>query len=701
LARSDFAEEAQFVRQAYQTLDRLKAKLEGEIKEALALPKGGTHQSRLERDIYVEGTLKRLAQLDIGDHALVFGRIDFNELSGTGGSYHIGRLSLSDEGGDPMVVDWRAPVAEGFYRATARDPMGLSGRWHLAIADRELTRLEYEPLDSVSGESLPPAALLAALERPRSREMSDMVATIQAEQDELIRRPISRVLVVEGSPGTGKTAVALHRAAYLAYTYRWRFERQGMLVVGPSPSFVAYVSSVLPSLGESGVEVRSFAGIRPVKRLRSEDDSRAAKVKGDLRMVKVLRKAIRDRERPLRDPVEVPFGAKVLVIDRELSKRAVEFARRQKGPHNRKAVLVEQQLAMALARNYQKKSRTNDVYAGTNVVPLFEDQMIGAIDPDETEEEVLADLAGQLRKTTQFRRAMARIWPKLTAEQALCDLFSYKALLRSAASKVLSDDEIDVVWWQKPAEPDVAEFAPSDTALLDELDVLLDGEAPQRHAHLVVDEAQDLSPMAARSLARRVSGSSITLLGDLAQATGPFAEREWDQILAPMGIKTFDKVTLSLNYRSPRGIAEVAARLRSLLRQRSRSEGLLRESAGEVTREVVPASQLISRCCFWVEHELAAVEGSVAVVLPAGLLRLSPGGIDAICNFSRNSNRVWMSDVYGVKGMEFDSVVIANAGSLGDGADLVRSLYVGVTRATQHLRLLFADSIPEILESVF
>src|SRR5579884_1006537 len=355
------------VDRAYQRLDQLRSDTEERLRSVLDQGRGGTHQFREERDVIVRTSLARLDQLDIGDQALCFGRIDRLAEGADGAgptveSFHIGRLGISGEDLEPLVVDWRAPVAEPFYRATGREPMGLVLRRHLAAQGRRVLGIEDErfarpatvgvPADgggpgtgnghgNGSGPAITeelevggPGALLAAVEGARTGHMRDIVATIQREQDEIIRSPLPGVLVVQGGPGTGKTAVALHRAAYLLYTHRFPLERQGVLVVGPNPLFLRYIEQVLPSLGESGVTLTTITGLVRGLAPRAEEPTEVARLKGDARMARVLSNAVRSRQRPLRHTAEIPYGAGVLRLTPELSASVVAAARRRPGTHN-------------------------------------------------------------------------------------------------------------------------------------------------------------------------------------------------------------------------------------------------------------------------------------------------------------------------------------------------------------------------------
>src|SRR6188472_839349 len=349
----ELADEQAYVDHAYECLERSKASA-WRLRTLTEPDLGGTFQARFERNAFDEALLKRLTDLDLGDAALVFGRIDrYAETPATTESFHIGRLAVADEQSEPVVVDWRAPVAEPFYRATGREPMGLVRRRHFVVEGRSVLGLEDELFgaghlgvghDEGLDGALPSApgdgpqlrgysTLLAALERGRTGTLGDIVATIQAEQDEIIRSNQAGVLVVQGGPGTGKTVVALHRAAYLLYTYRFPLEDQGVLVIGPNRVFLRYIERVLPSLGEAGVEQVVLADLVPDVRFAGAggpaEPALTAQVKGDARMSAVIDKAVRDRQRPLRADLRVPFRTGYVRLAAEESARIVKAARRR------------------------------------------------------------------------------------------------------------------------------------------------------------------------------------------------------------------------------------------------------------------------------------------------------------------------------------------------------------------------------------
>ena len=430
----DLAEEQAYIDHAYGCLEtsRTDAWKLRNIHEGTL---GGTVQARYERDVFDETLVNRLTQLDLGDAALVFGRIDRHRdpvagepLTGEPGvveSFHIGRLAVADDNREPVVVDWRAPVAEPFYRATGREPMGLARRRHFAVQGRNLLGIEDElfgdghlgvgqedDIEAKPGAGLRGySTLLAVLERGRTGQLGDIVATIQGEQDEIIRSPQAGVLVVQGGPGTGKTVVALHRAAYLLYTFRFPLEDQGVLVIGPNRVFLRYIERVLPSLGEAGVEQVVLADLVHDVTWGGHDEPLTARTKGDLRMAMVIDKAVTDRERPLREDLVVGFRTGYLRLREQETTRIVRAAQRRFRRHNAARRWVEGEVWASMAATWRD----------------------GEVTPAQVKEGV--------RHMPEVRRALERMWPVLTPADLLHDLFGSKALLKLAAGSQLSEDE--------------------------------------------------------------------------------------------------------------------------------------------------------------------------------------------------------------------------------------------------------------------
>ena len=411
MTHPEIAAEQAHIDRAHLLLDQARDRAR-KLRGMVEVGRGGTTQARYERDV-IEGSVQnRLGQLQLGSASLIFGRIDLESRD----RFHIGRLAVADERQEPVVVDWRAPIAEPFYRATGRDPMGLVRRRHFASRGRELLDLEDElfDLDLLDEGFQGHGALLAALDQNRDGQLRDIVATIQGEQDEIIRDPLKGMLIVQGGPGTGKTVVALHRAACLLYTYRFPLEGQGVLVVGPNRLFLRYIEQVLPSLGEAGVHLTVladlFSDIFADTRVTLPDPSDSAAVKGKERMVSVIAGAIRDRERPLRDDLVVGFGLSRLRISVSQSRAIVREARRRYRRHNAGRRFVENEFFSTLALSHHSQP-----------------------DPE--------NVRHQLRRDPRVVEALERMWPVLTPAQLLRDLFGSKALISSAASEHLSEED--------------------------------------------------------------------------------------------------------------------------------------------------------------------------------------------------------------------------------------------------------------------
>ena len=367
----ELASEQAYITFAYDCLERMRGAAR-QLQYIVETGPGGTHQARFERDVAEDQALIRLTRLQLGAESLIFGRIDRLATDGSTTEQHtepteperfyIGRLPVSDAEQNPIVIDWRAPVAEAFYRATGRNPLGLERRRHFATEAENLLSIDdevftVERLTRDGGQGLVGSgALLAALGKARTGHMRDIVATIQSEQDEIIRAELPGVLVVQGGPGTGKTAVALHRASYLLYTHRFPLERQGVLVVGPNRLFLAYIEQVLPSLGEAGVEMAVLADLVDHVRVEGRDTEPVARIKGDLRMVSILAKAVRDRQRVLRNDVRIGYGLRSLWLTVEQSEHIVREARRRFRTHNGARRFVETEVFAALAAGQDRKS---------------------------------------------------------------------------------------------------------------------------------------------------------------------------------------------------------------------------------------------------------------------------------------------------------------------------------------------------------
>jgi DNA helicase IV len=686
-------------------IDRSYERLEATRREALALQdtlqvgRGGTEQARWEREVFQENIASRLSSLHLGDTTLVFGRIDRTPEAGDD-TYYIGRAAVSDVDQEPLVVDWRAPIAEPFYRAAGTDPMGLKRRRHFATRGRTLVGIEDElfgDIDSLATEGddgrlrlQGEGALIAALETARRGHLTDIVATIQAEQDEIIRSPLPGVLVVQGGPGTGKTVVALHRAAYLMYTHRFPLEGQGILVVGPNRLFLGYIERVLPSLGEAGVELAVLDDLVDERPVQGFDSATTARIKGDDRMVELLRKAVRDRERGLRGDLRVGYGLQTLRVPVEVTRRIVKDARRRFRSHNPGRRFVEQQLFHALAASSR--------------MPV-------------TVEEV----SGRLHKNAEVRAALEWMWPVLTPGQLLTDLYGSKALLRSAAADSVSAEEQAALFRPRRPVQDVV-WTLDDVPLLDEARVLLGrrpGSKPDGHGlhpdetrtfgHLVVDEAQDLSPMQLRMIGRRSLNGSITMVGDIAQATGAWAHDDWKSVLSYLPVPNrheprFEELTVG--YRLPAATTTLATRVLAVAAPRLTPPRSVRQGGDPPAIIGVPwDGDLGASVAAAAQDELEAIEdGSVAVIAPASLVdEVSAGLAAAGIEHGRATragleHRVTVVPVRLVKGLELDSaVVVEPAAIVEEEAQGLRALYVALTRATKRLALVHARPLPDAL----
>jgi DNA helicase IV len=764
----ELASEQAYVDAAYARLEAMRAAAERVRAAYSDVRAGGTHQARLERDIAWNVTQRRLSDLDIGDAPLMFGRLDMEDRS----RWYVGRIAVEDAEHTPLVVDWRAPVSEPFYRATAVEPMNVVRRRHLiSRKGRELVGLDDEVFDqqAIDDAGLPIAgegALLAALERNRTGRMGDIVATIQAEQDEAIRAEVAGPLVVGGGPGTGKTAVALHRAAYLLYTFRRRLGAQGVLLVGPSPVFLRYIEHVLPSLGEQDVQLSTIAGLRPSVRVRGSDPDRTMALKGDARMAQVIERAIRDRERPVRDDFTILLDGLQVRVRRRETARVVEGVQRRRGKHNelrpqltqRFLDLLISRYKTAAIRSYQRRS---DDLAAPNVTSIFDRDntmdasVAGALVrgealPEGWEQEMRA----RLRARPEVREALDRMWPILSGAELINDLFGFAALVRSAASGVLDDDEQAAL--HRARARDIADVAwtEDDVALIDEADARLgpvdaarprarrtrsmDEEIdqasrvidelglqgytdaatlarrngatssngaesrsePRTFGHVLVDEAQDLTSMQWRMLARRCPSGSMTLVGDPGQASRPGALASWSDALAHLPQHTAARfVTLTINYRTPAEVMEVAARLLAVAAPTVEPSRSVRSTDEQPRFVATSPDRLVEETTKYARAALDRT-GTLAVIAPAALhaeiiSRLVD--VDASSEASEALDAaVAVLEPEEAKGLEFDHVVVVEPAALitPDRAGL-RLLYVTITRTTKSLTVVHAQPLPE------
>jgi DNA helicase IV len=615
---------------------------------------------------------RRIAELaDNPDIPLFFGRLDFGERSAEHESqrYHIGRRHVTDDAGEPMVLDWRAPISRAFYRASARDPQGVAIRRRFGFAGGELTSFEDEHLDR--GEELGTASriLTDEIERPRVGPMRDIVATIQPEQDELVRAELDESICVQGAPGTGKTAVGLHRAAYLLYLHRERLKRAGVLIVGPNRAFLHYIAAVLPALGELDVRQATVddlvtGGLDGTGRraVRCVDPLAAAIVKQDGRMATVLAQALYGRIGKPTEPLMVPDGSYRWRISTDALRRVVDDVRREAPPYGTGRERVRARVVALLQRQAEYAS-------GDSPGEAWQRRM------------------GRSRPVTGFLDA---VWPAVTPEQLVYDV------LVDPPDTVLTPAERDEIRWVKPPRsPRAARWTAADAVLIDEAAGLIE-RAPS-FGHVVVDEAQDLSPMQCRAIARRSEHGSITLLGDLAQGTAPWAARDWRETLAHLGKPDARVVPLRTGFRVPEVVLELANRLLPALSVDVPEAVSLRHDGALAVHRVEDLEKAtVAAVRAALDHD-----GSIGVIAadPAvpglaealGAAGLAAGGPD-------DDQRVTVLPATLAKGLEYDHVIVV------EPADIVAAeprglhrLYVVLTRAVSRLDVLHRQPLPSPL----
>lgn len=745
--QSELEHEQHVVDDRYIRLDALRQQARDRLAAVRRAGPSGSPQNRSERDSFATLYEDRLAQLEAVEDRLVFGRLDLRDDE----TIYVGRIGLTNDAHASVLTDWRAPAAQAFYRATAAHPDGVIRRRHLVTRRRDVTALEDELLDlnaptdgtSLSGEG----ALLAAMSAGRTGHMGDIVATIQAEQDTIIRSPLDGVLVVQGGPGTGKTAVALHRAAYLLYAHRRLLERSGVLMVGPSPSFLRYIDRVLPSLGETGVVSTTIADLLPGVRATGTDSPATTEVKGRALMSRVVHRAVQRRERiPARDQALRVEGHDVVIRRRDIRESIVRARRTQK-PHNEARRTFVREMLQRLT------DQVGD-HLGERLV-----------------DEDRAVMMDDLRHNKDVRIALNLSWLPMTPQWLLEDLFSKPHRLAELAPE-LSDADLATL-----LRPKGSAWTEADVPLLDEAAELLGdddqvardaqrAEAAERSArieyaremlassgagdglvdaetladrfsaggsrlttaeraaqdrrwtygHIVVDEAQELSAMAWRMLARRCPTRSFTVVGDIAQTSSPAGTRDWVRALEPSFGRSVRVEELTVNYRTPTTVADAAQRaaraaglpVSTLTSARDVEESLkivAAQSTSSLHRHTI--DQVVATCTAFLEGDGA---GRVAVVaVPdtlAGLRRdipttlasvLGSDSAESVLSGGGDAQLVFLEPTE-TKGLEFDAVVLHEPAEIAQGHSGASDLYVALTRPTQRLVIVHMQPLPPGIE---
>ena len=741
-ATTPVAEEQEFVDRAYSRLDQLRSQYREQRQKIDANHGVGNAQGWTERDALATHFAELSSRLDNVEERLVFGRLDMKDHA----THYIARISLLDEHSSPLLVDWRAPISAPFYQATAQEPLGVVRRRHIATRARTVTSVEDELLDvdqaqhqglTLQGEG----ALISALSSARSGRMGDIVATIQSEQDRVIRASDRGILVVQGGPGTGKTAVALHRAAYLLYTQREKLERSGVLIIGPSRTFLRYIEQVLPSLGESGVVQMTIGDIVPGLSAQDDDPVDIAAIKGRAAFSRILREAVRLIPRlPDRDQVLQVWNRHVTLRVKDVQE-SLSRARRSGRPHN----VARESFAMGLM----------ELLAGRLIVEAGDASSTADIDPDD-----LRTWMSEIRDSVDARRAINLAWMPTQAPAFLRKLWSRPDLLAQANRKAgtpLSVEDLSLLY-RAQDEP----LTISDIPLIDELEELLGTldlasaqkrraeeqrekeereranealkatglgggivtadmlmrqtqEAPSlrplaeraradrswTYGHIVIDEAQDLSPMAWRCLLRRCPSRSMTVVGDLDQKRGHRRPNSWKQALGPAARAFSEEFVLSISYRTPRALTRIA---QAVMAQHGTPVLYPMEAVRDVPdcyqvshthkdtlKECV--SQVVSTMEERLDREEGEGKGRICVIVPdaqAQLWHADESGASAL------DQRVSYLTAAGSKGLEFDSVVVVEPGAILDQGS--GDLFVALTRATHDLHAVTTTQLPRGME---
>lgn len=619
---------------------------------------------------------RRVASLqDDPRTTLFFGRIDCSTEHGEE-TFHIGRRHVSDTGGDPVVVDWRAPISTAFYRASPSEPMGVRLRRRFGVDRGRLTAYEDERLTSGDGGSRASAILAAEIERPRSGPMRDIVSTIQPEQDEIVRSDVATSICVQGAPGTGKTAVGLHRAAWLLYSFRAHLDRSGVLVVGPNRAFLDHIGAVLPSLGEVRVRHATVDTLLDHGRVRAEEPTAVAVLKGDARMAEVLRRAVWSQVRRPDEALVVPRGSRRWRVPAPVVGEVVDELVARGVRYTSAGELLAQRLAHQVLLLMER--------AGDS--------------PDDRVQDAVA-------RSAPVRAHVRSTWPALDAHGVLFGLLSDAERLTAAADGLLTPDEQRMLLWERaPRTKGAARWSRADMALLDELHDLL--ERTPSLGHVVLDEAQDLSPMQLRAVGRRASTGSVTVLGDIAQGTTPWATGSWEAAMAHLGQPEHELVVLDRGFRVPGLVIDYAARLLPHMAPGLGAPRSVRDNPGrlEVTR-VEPAAR--EEAVVAAVREATREPGSVGVIVADRDVAVVDAALTASgVRFGRldaehgddEDRQVEVVPASIAKGLEFDRVVVVEPADIADAEPDertgLRRLYVVLTRAVSGLAVVHARPLP-------
>lgn len=675
--------------QAY--LDAARVALTAMIAKAEATLEFGeravAEENTAESRIVLTHLKDRNESLDTGDAALCFGRIDEDPLLANGDTWYVGRRHIESTETEPLIVDWRVPVAIPFYRATSADPQGLKQRRRFTCEGDTIVAIFDEKLDdpeAMIGGGLPDP-LLAEIGKSRSGEMRDIVATIAAEQDKIIRAPLAECLIVQGGPGTGKTAVGLHRAAFLLFEHREELSTSRVLVVGPNRMFLRYVGAVLPSLGETAVSQATVRSLLDVKyRVRGEDDLPTHVLKGDIRMAAILRSCMLDKLKVPDEEERLGAGARTITLSPDQISAAQKGALARRLPFNSARSVFTQLLVREAKQQLTERG----------VAELQVDETIRAFSSGDP-----------------LKRLVGRCWPNSGATTLVQAMLGNRALLKRCSENVLTDEERQLLHRKASGSGSDELWTEADLALLDEANELTVGTSMQ-YGHVVVDEAQDLSAMALRVVGRRAKKGSITILGDIAQATAPSAQSSWTDVIAALGVdETETSVStseLTVGYRVPGPLLDFANRLLPITAPHITPSTSVRHAGPGPDIRLVERAELIDATVA-AATSMAAEFQTTGVIVPSPLVDevmagLQSAGADPVD--TRKSETLGASlsvvDAAVAKGLEFDVVVVVEPGEFAnlypEELTGLRLLYVALTRAVQQLTIVHSLALPEALQ---